>query len=109
MGFQIKMPLHYYKVCRQQTARLLEVNRMMVDNKLHQKYIRYEVRSEETMDGEKDGEYTQLVFLGNEGIPFSHLVDVKMMDFYKSKIGMMFDIVTPSDSRKDWLRSRYGK
>lgn len=109
MGFQIKMPLHYYKVCRQQTARLLEVNRMMVDNKLHQKYIRYEVRSEETMDGEKDGEYTQLVFLGNEGIPFSHLTDIGMMDFYKSLVGQEFDIVTPSDSRKEWLRSRYGK
>ena len=59
------------------------------------------------MDGEKDGEYTQLVGLGNEGIPFSHLVDVKMMDFTSRK-SMMFDIVTPSDSRKEWLRSRYG-
>ena len=106
---RIKLPLHYYKVCRQETAELLDVGGKAVKKDADQKYIRYEVRSEETMDGERDGRYAQLIFLGDKGIPFSHLVDVKMMDFYKSKIGMMFDIVTPSDSRKEWLRSRYGK
>jgi hypothetical protein len=106
---QIKFPVHYYKVCGQETAELLDVREMVVSNKDDQTYIRYEVRSEETMDGERDGRYAQLIFLGNKGIPFSHLVDSKMLDFYKGLVGVVFNIVTPSDSRKEWMRRKYGK
>jgi hypothetical protein len=56
-----------------------------------------------------DGRYAQLIFLGSKGIPFSHLVDIGKLGFYKALVGEVFDIVTPSDSRKEWMRSKYGK
>lgn len=106
---QIKFPVNYYKVCGQDEAELLGVRDMVVNKAKDQTYIRYEVRSEETMDGERDGRYAQLIFLGNKGIPFSHLVDSKMLDFYKGLVGLVFNIVTPSDSRKEWRKQKYGK
>ena len=69
----IKLPLHYYKVCRQETRRAsLDVREMTVkkQGRLTTTTSRYEVRSEETMDGEKDGS-THSSCSSAEGIPFS--------------------------------------
>jgi hypothetical protein len=109
MAKQLKTRVHYFKVKRQQMATLLTVREFVLDE-LNKTYMSYECNSEEVLGCELPaGKYAQLIFVGDKGIPFSHLVDIGKLGFYKALVGEVFDIVTPSDSRKEWMRSKYGK
>ena len=109
MGFQIKMANHYYKVKRQHTATLLAVREFFLDER-NTTYGNYERASEESSDGcMGGGKYAQLIFIGDKGIPFSHLEDIKYIEAHKRNIGMEYEIITRSDSVSGWRKQKYGK
>ncbi len=98
MNRMIKLNVHYSKVAGQTTAQLLAVREMVMDNLLHGGFIRYETSNFETTDEPmSDGKYAQLIFLGNNGIPFSHLVNIDLIEAYRKGIGDTFDILYRSN------------
>lgn len=107
MNRMIKLNVHYAKVAGQITAQLLAVQEMEVNSLLHGRFIRYETSNFETMNEPlSDGKYAQLIFLGNEGIPFSHLVNIDLIEAYRKGIGDTFDILYRSNGMDEG--ERYG-
>lgn len=107
MNRMIKLNVHYSKVAGQATAQLLAVKAMEVNNLLHGRFIRYETSNfETTYEPLSDGKYAQLIFLGNEGIPFSHLVNIDLIEAYRKGIGDTFDILYRSNGMDEG--ERYG-
>lgn len=97
IGFSHKYP----KLHRQKTATLLAVRELLIPKDLNDDLLRYDTVFD---DGSgkgyfplPDGEYLQLIFIGNKHIPFCTIrskwgVHKNKKEYYESKIGEEFEI-----------------
>lgn len=94
----IKFSSNYHKLHGQTTAELLAVKDIKIDRNTSPELLEYDTKKPDGTYYElKKGEYIQLLFIGNLGIPFctirskwSKFGDKK--DFYLRKIGETFKI-----------------
>lgn len=95
----IKFSKIYPKLWGQTQAELLAVKEIEINENTNKDLIEYDTKA---IDGSyyelKKGKYLQLIFLGNKNIPFCTIRSkyssyVNKTEYYKSKIGEIFDIV----------------
>ena len=93
---KIKFSHNYPKLWNQQTAELLAVKDIKINKQTHPDLIEYDTK---VKDGEyytlKAGNYIQLVFLGDKGIPFCTIRSAypqNKVDYYRQNIGKVFEI-----------------
>lgn len=95
----IKFSKIYPKLWGQTQAELLSVKEIEINENTNKDLIEYDTKA---IDGSyyelKKGKYLQLIFLGNKNIPFCTIRSkycsyVNKTEYYKSKIGEIFDIV----------------
>ncbi|WP_320130283.1 hypothetical protein [uncultured Sphaerochaeta sp.] len=90
----------YPKLHGQTSARLLAVEPITIDDNTPKALLDYDTT---TLDGNKyhlaDGEYIQLIFLGNLRIPFCTIrrQTYEKIKFYQAVIGQEFDIYVTKD------------
>jgi len=94
---KIKFSKNYNKLWNQQTAELLVVKEIKINKDTPKELIEYDTKA---IDGSyyplKLGNYIQLVFLGDKGIPFCTIRSAfpsHKVDYYKANIGEIFEIV----------------
>ncbi len=98
---KIKFSHNYSKLMSQTSARLMWVFEFTKDESLNQDlFIAYDTLIEDTQEFYelKDGKYVVLLFLGNDGIPFTTIRPRKgrygdKLEYYSGKIGEKFEIV----------------
>lgn len=95
----IKFSKIYPKLWGQTQAELLSVKEIEINENTNKDLIEYDTKA---IDGSyyelKKGKYLQLIFLGNKNIPFCIIRSkygsyVNKTEYYKNKIGEIFDIV----------------
>ena len=93
----IKVDFYLPKFQSQYIAELVAVKDMLINNETSKKYLEYESG---TFAGDvvkiEPGRYIQLVFLGEKGIPFTHLrpYSAAAKALYKHQVGKDFKIDT---------------
>ena len=96
---KIKFSSDYPKLHGQTSAELLAVKPIRIDKNTPKELLEYDTKK---IDGTyyelKTGNYIQLVFLGNLGIPFCTIRTPynqygDKTEYYKSKVGELFNIV----------------
>lgn len=103
---KIKFSKIYPKLWGQTQAKLIAVEDITIDENTDKDLIEYDTKAS---DGSyyklNKGKYIQLIFLGNKNIPFCTIRSkygasapflrdyIDKTEYYKSKIGEMFDIV----------------
>lgn len=98
----IRFSHDYPKLWNQKTAKLVAVETVTVSDGLNPSLKEYDTK---TVEGGyfhiADGEYLQLVFVGDLGIPFSTLrkMNYENLDYYKSHVGKWFEVVIEGESK----------
>lgn len=97
---KIKFSHYYHKLHGQTSAELLAVRHITIDAHTPLALLEYDT----TYDGGQyplnHGKYLQLIFLGNLRIPFYTIrsaYPASKVDYYFSKIGEKFEIITPEE------------
>lgn len=103
----IKFSHNYPKLWGQEKAELLAIKEIKIDKNTPIDLIEYDTMYINRREGEngaveeagyftlKSGNYIQLIFLGNKGIPFCTIRTASpqsKVDYYKSNIGKIFEI-----------------
>ena len=92
---------NYPKLHKQTTAKLVAVEHITINTKKHKELLKYDCKkSDGTFFKIEDGEYIQLILIGNKHIPFCTLrkpqPDYKL-HYYKKLIGKELKIVIKKD------------
>ena len=96
---KIKFSSDYPKLHGQTSAELLAVKPIRIDKNTPKELLEYDTkRSDGTYYPLKSGNYIQLIFLGNLGIPFCAIRTPynqygDKTEYYKSKVEELFNIV----------------
>lgn len=96
---KIKFSSDYPKLHGQTSAELLAVKPIRIDKNTPKELLEYDTkRSDGTYYPLKSGNYIQLIFLGNLGIPFCTIRTPynqygDKTEYYKSKVEELFNIV----------------
>ena len=93
---KIKFSSNYPKLWGQTEATLIAVRDIQINKQTHPDLLEYDTKKP---DGSyfklANGNYIQLVFIGNKGIPFCTIrsaFPTKKVDYYKSNINQVFEI-----------------
>lgn len=94
---KIKFSKEYNKLWNQKNAELLAVKDITINKNTPKELIEYDTKA---TDGSyyplKTGNYIQLLFIGDKGIPFCTIraaYPSHKVEYYKSKIGEIFEIL----------------
>ncbi|MEA4866243.1 MAG: hypothetical protein VB088_12695 [Sphaerochaeta sp.] len=102
MNEKIRFSHHYPKLHGQDSAKLLAVLPLTIDDTTPQALLDYDTT---TSDGNKyplaPGEYLQLIFIGNLRIPFCTIrpQTLQKVIFYQGAIGKVFDVLVMEEKR----------
>lgn len=98
---KIKFCSNYPKLWNQESAILVAVRDIKINKETHPDLLEYDTKK---IDGTyfplKSGNYIQLLFIGNKGIPFCTIrsaFPTKKIDYYKSNINQMFKVEVQND------------
>ena len=95
MSKTIKFSHHYTKLHGQTSATLLAVFPLRINKDTPKEFLEYDTKFDGGHFPLKNGEYIQLVFIGNLRIPFCTILPVlhkKKVMYYTSAIGETFNI-----------------
>lgn len=92
----IRFCADYPKLHKQQKAELLAVRRIKIDRNTPPELLEYDTtKTDGSRYNLKHGNYLQLIFLGNSGIPFCTIRSAcpeSKVEYYRKSIGETFEI-----------------
>lgn len=100
---KIKFSHNYYKLHGQTTAVLIAVRELRIDENTPKTLIEYDTSFEGGKYVLSKGDYVQLVFLGNFGIPFCTIRrkigmrGYNKFEYYTALIGETFEVVVEEE------------
>lgn len=106
---EIRFSHSYPKLHGQTSARLLSIRPIKIDENTPKELLEYDTKYDGGYFNIPYGDYVQLIFLGNLGIPFTSIRNhypPQKGDYYKGILGEMFDIIIRKEEHKDDLPQR---